>query len=51
MRKETEMLIECADVHKAVEIFLENHPESLKWGETLGAMAKSDANIDDDRKK
>lgn len=51
MRKETEMLIECADAHKAVEIFLENHPESLKWGETLGAMAKSDANIDDDRKK
>lgn len=48
MRKETEMLIECADAHKAVEIFLENHPESLKWGETLGAMAKSDANIDDD---
>lgn len=51
MRKETEMLIECADAHKAVEIFLENHPESLKWGETLGAMAKRDANIDDDRKK
>lgn len=43
MRKETEMLIECADAHKAVEIFLENHPESLKWGETLGAMAKKES--------
>lgn len=51
MRKETEMLIECADTHKAIEIFLESHPESLKWIETLNIMSKSGVDIDDDRKK
>lgn len=30
MRKETEMLIECADAHKAVEIFLEKRGLRLK---------------------
>lgn len=51
MRKETEMIIECADAEKAVGIFFEEHPEVIKWREILEKMARTGNEIDDDRKK
>lgn len=51
MRKETEMLVEYADAEKAIEIFFEEHPEVIKWRETLDDMIRSGNEIDEDRKK